>query len=113
MEIFIGIRKQYAMLGIRPSSDQSHETVPFNGRILFGFVFFAWVIPSQLVYILVVANGFIDYVVCVLTISSAVIYFVCFAAVVFRQSTMFEAFDHLQTFVDASESHRKLPFNQI
>lgn len=108
MKVFHRIRKQYAMLGISPSSNQSTQNYLINGKILSGFLLFGCLISSQLACILCVASGFMDYVVCICATSASIIYSVCFTAVVCRKTTMFECFDRMEELVNTSEPFLKI-----
>lgn len=103
MKIFRTVRKQYAILGIR-SSNQSIRNYSFNKRILFGFLLFAYLILSHFVYFFHVANGFMDCMECICSLSASIIMFVCLAAIVFRKNTLFECIHNMEKLIDTSEA---------
>lgn len=103
MKIFEIVQKQYAIMGIS-SSNQMTRKLPFNKRIVFGFLLFGCLILSQFVYIYVVVNGFIEYVECICSFISSVIMFVSFAATVFGETTIFECIDNLEILIDTSKT---------
>lgn len=104
MKIFTVIQKNYAILGINNSSKQSTQEDPTNKRILFGFLLFGCVIGSQLIYISRVASGFMEYMVCISSISSSALTIISFAAVVFQEHKLFECIDRMEKLVDSSET---------
>lgn len=103
MKVFQTIQKQFAILGIS-SPRPPIQKYPFNERIYFGFLLFGCSTVSKFVYIFHVASGFIEYVECVSVISGSIIIIVCFGAIVFRKSTIFESVDLMEKLLDASES---------
>lgn len=104
MKIFETIQKQYAILGII-SSRLSSQKYRFNEREFLGFLLFGYQIFSQFVYVFHEASGFMEYVVSICATSGTIIMFVCFAAIVFRKSTLFESIDNVETLIDKSECH--------
>lgn len=103
MKIFQIIQRHFAILGISPSSNRSSQTYSFNGRILFGFLLYVYLIPSQFLYIFRVANGFIDYVDCICSTSASILMLVGFAAMVFQKQTLFECIDKMEKQVNTSK----------
>ena len=103
MKIFQIIQKQYAILGIS-SPNQSAQKNPSNERTTLGFLIFAWNIVSQFVYIFYVASGFMEYVDCISSTCAGIITFVCFAAIVFRKTTLFKNIENMEQLIDKSES---------
>lgn len=104
MRIFQRIQRQYAILGIRPSKRWLQNDLPFNGRIALGFSLFACLICSQFVYIIYVANDFMEYIECICSVSGAIITFVCFAAVVYRRTTLFDGIGDIEKLIDTSKT---------
>lgn len=102
MKVFQTIQKQYAILGIN-SSNQFTLQLPISKRVFFGFSSFFYGIGSQFVYIYFVANGFMEYMDCICSISAAVIMCVCMAAVVFRKAILFECIDDIEKLINTSE----------
>lgn len=103
MKIFQTIQKQYATVGISPSNPSTRD-LPFNGRILFGFLLFGCLILLQLMHIFYVASGFLEYVVCVSTTCGTVIVLVCFGAIVFRTAVLFEGIEKIEEVIDKSKA---------
>lgn len=104
MKIFQRVRKQYAILGIVPSQKPITKYVSFNGKLLFGFLLFGCIFASSFLYIVRVANGFMEHMVCVSAVSANFIIFVCFAAVTFRKTILFESIEHVEQLIDASKA---------
>lgn len=100
-------QKHYAILGIN-SSNESTEKLTFNNRILFGFFLFGFTAACQFMFILFVANGFMEYMDCVCSLSATVLIFVCFAANVFRKATLFECIHNIEKLINASKTASKL-----
>lgn len=71
---------------------------------------FASSTASQLVYISCVANDFMEYMECVGVISGNIIVFVCFAAIVFKRSSLFENIDKIEKHIDLSKAVSSLYF---
>lgn len=103
LEIFHTIQKQYAILGIR-SSNLPTQQYPLNERILLIFMFFECVTVSQFTYTFRSSNGFVEYMESICTSAGSAVIFVCLAAVVFRQTTLFNVIDNLQKFIDTSKT---------
>lgn len=103
MIIFRTVRNKYAMVGIS-SSNQWTQKYSFNKRVCFGFLLFGCVAVSQLVYVFYVANGLMEYMECISTGSGTIIMFVCFAAIVFRKTKLFESIDEFEKLIDTSDS---------
>lgn len=101
MIVFESVQKHYATLGIT-SSHQWTQKFPLSPRVLLGFLLFAYLIVSQLVYIFFVADDFMEYVECVTATSGSSIIFVCFMAIVFRKETMFKCIAIIEKFIDTS-----------
>lgn len=95
MKIFQTLRKQLAIVGISPSNQS------FNERVFFGFSLFGCSVSSQFVYIYV-ANSLMDSMECICSLSAGIIIFVCFVAVIFRKSTLFESVDNFEKLIDTS-----------
>lgn len=103
MKILRTLRKQFAIVGIFSSSNSSTKRLPLNYRLLLGFFLFGCTIASQCVYIWV-ANDLIDCVECICSLSAGCIIFVCFAAIVFRKSELFETIDNMEKLIDTSKT---------
>lgn len=102
MKIFRTIQKQYAVLGIS-ASEQLIQKYAVSGKELVGFLLFGCLIISQLIYIFRVANGFMEYIVCICSVSGGIIVFVCFAAIVFEKVTVFACIDSIEKLIDISK----------
>lgn len=103
MKIFHKTQKQYEILGISPSN-QWIQNDPFSKRVIFGCLLFGPNLISQFVYLFHVANGFIECVICICSITATIIIFVCFAAVVFRKSKLFESISNVEKFINISKT---------
>lgn len=57
---------------------------------------------SQTVYIYHVADGFMEYMMCISSISATFTMFVCIAAIVYRKDKLFKCFDNTEKFIDTS-----------
>lgn len=101
MKILRTVRKRYAMLGIRPSSNQSTQNSPLNGRIILGFSLFGYLILSQLAYTFRIASDFTEYVVCISATSASFLMCVSFVAVVYRKTTLFECIANVEELINA------------
>lgn len=107
IKIFQRVREQYAIIGISPSN-QSNQKFPFSKRVFLGFLSFSCTTVSQFVYILYVANDFMECMECVCSLSGTIILFVCFAAIVFRKAKLFDSIDNIEKLIDSSKSAFKL-----
>lgn len=103
MKIFRMVQKQYAIVGIT-SPNQSTENSSFNTRIISGFLLFGYLIHAQFMYIFRVANSFLEFIDGICSTFSTFMIIVCFVAIVFRRTTLFECIDNVQEFIDASKS---------
>lgn len=112
MKIFNKIRKQYAILGIC-SSKQLTQKHPFNNRVLVGFLLFGCGAASKFAYIFYTANDFMEYMVWICSTSGAIIVFICYAAIVFKQILLFESIDNMERLIDSSEIQFLLISNTI
>lgn len=99
MKIFRDIQKQYAMVGI--SSTRKHS---FNTRVIIGLLLFACIMTSHFLYIVRVANGFLEYMVCIGSLCGNLITFISFAAIVFKQSLLFESIDDIEKLIGTSKT---------
>lgn len=102
MKIFQIIQRHYVALGVS-SANHSTQKYRFNERVHFGFLSFACVILSQLVYICDGASGFMEYVICICSTSGTALIFISFATIVCRKTTLFECIDNIEKTIDASE----------
>lgn len=102
MKVFQKIQSQLAVLGISSISNQSTQVYSFNERIICGYLLFGCTTISQFLYIFRAADGFIDYMECICTTSANLIIAVCFVAIVYRKTTIFECIDRTESLVDAS-----------
>lgn len=104
MKIFKTLQKHCAVLGINRSSSQSSQKCPLNERVLFGLLLFGWNIFSHFMFILFVANDFMEYMVCICSLSGCIILSVGFASIIFKKSLLFDCIDHIEKFIDSSTS---------
>ena len=102
MKIFQTIQKQYAMMGISPTHPWTQKSL-FNKKIAFGLLLFAYCIVSQMVFILHVASGFMEYMEAICSSSATVIMFICFVAIVLRKTKLFESIENIEKLIDTSE----------
>lgn len=102
MKIFRIIQKQYAIVGIGPY-EQFTQKCPVNGREFLGFLLFGCLILTQLVYIYRVASSFMEYIVCICSVSGGIIVFVCFAAIVFGKISLFECIGWIENLIEISK----------
>lgn len=102
MEIFQTAQTHFAVLGIRPSN-QTTRKYSDNRKILFGFLLFVCNAVSQFVYIVHVANGFMEFMDCICATSGSTIVFVGFTTIVFKRTLLFENIDNLQKLIDTSK----------
>lgn len=103
MKVFRTIQTELTILGISPSN-QLAQQFPFSKRVLLGFQLFAWLMASQFVYIFHVANGFMEYMECVCSMSAGIIVLVDLAAIVFRTTLLFESIDKIEQLIDTSKT---------
>lgn len=102
MKIFQTIRKQFAIVGIENTSNQSNRKLALTKKIVCGFIL-CLTIVSQFLYVLCVANGFMENIEAVCTFSASIIIFVGFMALVFRRTLLFESIDMIERLVDSSK----------
>lgn len=100
MNIFRTIRKQFAIVGISNTSNQSTQKMAFIKRIACSFILF-FTIVAQFLYILYVANGFMEYMEAICTFSASIIIFVSFMALAFKRTLLFESIDKIEKLVDS------------
>lgn len=103
IKILYTIQRQYETLGIS-SSNQPTQSNSFSKRVLFGFLVFECVIISQFVYIFYVADGFMEYMEGSCAAAASIIVFVCFAAIAFQKTTLFESIDNFEKLIGSSKS---------
>lgn len=103
MKTFQRVRRQYAILGIESSSNQSIQKLSFNGRVFFGFSLFPYVYISQVVYICHEASGLMEYMGCISSMSGTIIIFICYATIVFQKTTLFQSIDSIEKHLDMSK----------
>lgn len=103
MKIFQTVRRQYAILGIIRTSNQSIQKYPFTKTVFFGLSSVGCLIISQFMYIFYEANGFMDYINAICATSVTIIIFVCIAAIAFKRTVLFEHYDKIETLLDTSK----------
>lgn len=104
IKIFRTVREHYAIVGISPTIVNLSRRLPFNERVLLGFLSFVCTTVSQFVYLLHIASNFMEYMECACSLSGTIIIFVCFMAIVCRKTTLFESLDDIEKLIDSSES---------
>lgn len=107
LKVLQSAQKQFANVGI-VKSNQAPSVYAFNKTILVGFFMLGGSVVAQIVYISHVANGFMDYVNSICSTSSAIIIFVCFAAIILRREAIFECIDKTEKIIHSSEATLKL-----
>lgn len=103
IKILCTIQRQYETLGIS-SSNQPTRSYACSERVLFGFLAFGYAIVSQFVYIFHVADGFMEYMEGSCAAAASIIVFVCFAAIAFQKTTLFECIDNFEKLIGSSKS---------
>lgn len=101
MKIFRTIRKRYAIVGITPLN-QTTQKLPISERVFFGGLFFFCYYVSQFVYIIYVANDFMEYIECICELYASAIVFVCFVTIVFKRNLLFQNIDNMEKLIDIS-----------
>lgn len=101
MIVFRTIRNKLSFLDIGPSNPSTLQD-PLNKRVL-GFILLGGNVVLHVVYIFQEANGFLEFVECLNSTFACTIFFVCFAAIIFRKTTLFNSLDNIGKFIDASE----------
>lgn len=102
MKLFEIVQQHCALLGIS-STNQTTQKCQFNERVLLGFLLFGCIFASYFVYIFRVANGFLDYMVGICTLSGHILIFVCFVTIISKKVLMFESIDRIEKLIDTSE----------
>lgn len=104
IKIFRTVREHYAIVGISPTILLPNQHLPFDERVLLGFLSFVCTTVSQVVYLLHIASHFMEYVECACSLSGTIIIFVCFMSIVFRKTTLFDSIDDIEKLIDSSKS---------
>lgn len=112
MKIFKLVQSHYTLLGIN-SMHQSAQKYPFNGKILIGFLLLGCSVALHFAYIFYVAEGFMDYMVCICSLCASFQITVCFAAFVFKWPLAFETIGNMEKFINSSELILKLIRNNF
>lgn len=111
MKIFQIIQLHFTSLGIIRSDQHT-----CNKKILVGFIIFWFAVGLQLEYLLFEANGFMELMECISSLSGSAIIFVCFAAIVFSRDAVFDSIDQIEEIIDSSKTgfyHTKLFYTSI
>lgn len=103
MKVFRTVQKKYEFLGICPSNESTQENA-FNKRII-GFFLFGTNFALHVLYIIHEAHGYMDYMECINSTFTSIITSVCFGAIAFRKTELFECITNIEKFIDASESN--------
>lgn len=112
MIIFEIVQRYYGALGICPSH-QSTSKFPFNERVFAGFLIFGSCIVLHAMYIVHVANDFIEYVECSCSLSATIIIFVCFLAAVFKRTELFESINNTKELIESSKNGFQIRFSCV
>lgn len=102
MKIFRTVQKYYAIVGIRSTDKSTESNSIFNKRVAFGSLVSGYNIVSQFLYIIYVADDFLEYIECVCATFASIIIFVNFAAIALRKNTLFEIIDKVESLIDTS-----------
>lgn len=100
--LFELIQKNFAIIGI--TLEQSMQTHPFNGRILFGFLLLSMNIFHQYMFLFKEACGFREHIESIYMASIGTVSFVCFATVVFKMDLLFKLIKKTEEMIIKSES---------
>lgn len=103
MKIFRTVQKQYAIIGVSPSN-QALRKYPFDERVLSVFLSIASYVILQCVYMFHGANSFMAQVECICSLFGAIMIFACFAAIEFRETTLFQSIGNIERLVDTSKT---------
>lgn len=103
MKVFTNTQRYFAAVGICSSNEPTRE-LALNNRILFGFSLFGLTIACQFMFILYVADDFMEYMDCGCSLSATITMFVCFAADVTKRATLFGCIHNIERLIAASES---------
>lgn len=101
MKIFQTSQKHLATTGISPTL--AMQPLPFNGRILMGFVILNAIMICDLVYISYDAKTFAEYTQAVYSFTTAVLIFSCLLVLIFKVQNIFEFFDSCDNLVNTSK----------
>lgn len=112
MKIFKLVQSHYALLGLN-SMHQSAQKYPMNATIVFGFLLLGCSVTLHFAYIFYVAEGFMDYMVCICSLCASFQITVCFAAFVFNWPLAFETIGSMEKFINTSEPILKLIRNNF
>lgn len=99
MKAFDQIQKYYAIVGILPSDE---SILTFNNRIRLGFLLFGFTLGCQS-FVLLGANGFMEYLEGFSALFTTMILFVCFAANVFQQALLFKCIHDMERLMVTSK----------
>lgn len=102
MKVFQTVQKRYATVGIRPSNHSITQNPLFRRRALGGCLFFLCYYISQFVYILHVANDFMQYIECVCELYASAIVFVWFMTIALKRDLLFQYIDYIEKSIDTS-----------
>lgn len=97
----------YVLMFIAPIDQHLFIRRNLDRSVWFSTIF-GWMIVSQFVYMFRVASGFLEYMVCICSISASLIVFVSFAAIAYRRATLFESIDEIEKLIDSSKSHFRI-----
>ena len=101
MKILQTVQANYAILGISP--EHSIRPISLNKKVLMAFLISCISITSCIVYFVHVANNFREYIQCITTISAIVIFTICFGAVAFQMTELFDNIDCMENVIEIRE----------
>lgn len=93
----------FQIIGVSPSN-QAIRKYPFDERVLSVFLSIASYVILQCVYMFHGANSFMAQVECICSLFGAIMIFACFAAIEFRETTLFQSIGNIERLVDTSKT---------
>lgn len=99
MKVFELVQSHYATLGIT-TSNQWTQRYALNTRVLSIYSLFGCALASHFIYICRIADGFMDYMVCLCSTSAGIISLVCFASIALRKLSLFECIDNAEKLLE-------------
>lgn len=105
------IRKNFALAGITPKL--VHQSYPFNGTILFGFLMICSVICCSSVFLICDAETFSQYTQAIYTASIATIILLSLLIIIFKVEKLFKYINGNDDIVNSSKLERWTLESQI
>lgn len=103
MKVFRKIQANLEILGINKNQAMQMQNHPYNGKILMDLLILSYSIASHFLYILYDAKSFDEYIECICAISASILITTCFAAMVFKMTTLFELIERKEDLIATSE----------